>query len=131
VRFLASRKGKATVNQISPEEGSDLLHKLFSEQLPVVAFFTSTSRARIRLDGFVVGATRDKGLFIGNRALPADPTSFIDVFPFGEGECRFLYGDRSEGAAEIRSFVTEDNGVSALVMRFIVSEELLVLFFTI
>jgi len=66
MRFLASRTRKATVNQISPEEGSDLLHKLFSEQLPVVAFFTSISRARIRLDGFVVGATRDKGLSISS-----------------------------------------------------------------
>jgi hypothetical protein len=120
------------VNQISPGEASDLLQKLFSEQLPVVAFFASTSKARIRLNGFVVGATRDKGLFIGNSALPTEPTSFINIFPFRQEDgCRFLYGDRSEGAAEARSFVSEDNGASALAMRFVVSEELLVLFFTI
>lgn len=119
------------MSQISPSEASDLLQKLFAEQTRVAAFFMTSAGARIRLDGFVVGATTEGGLFIGNLRLPKISDAFINVFPFAEGECVFSYGEKREISAESRAFLTSDIGDSALVVRFVVSEETLTLFFTV
>lgn len=119
------------MSQISPSEASDLLLKLFTEQSRVAAFFMGPEGTRIRLDGFVVGATREAGLFIGNRRVPEVSDAYINVFPFREGECVFSYGEKREIASEARAFLTSDIGDSALTIRFVVSDEILTLFFTV
>ncbi len=119
------------MSQISLPEASDLLLKLFTERIRVGAFFTTSAGARIRLDGFVVGATREAGLFIGNRPIPEISDAFINVFPFKEAGCVFSYGEKREIPPEVRTFLTSGLGESSLVIRFIVSEEILALFFTV
>ena len=118
------------MSQISPFEASDLLQKLFDERTPVTAFLMTPSRARLRFNGFIVGATKEGGLFIGDRLLPDAPSNWINVFPFGEGECTFVYGEKREITADVRLLLTTDVGESALTIRFIVTDEILTLFFT-
>ena|SRR6476660_7898396 len=119
------------MSRISVYEASDLLKKLFDERTPVKAFFTSPAKARIRLDGFIAGATLDQGLYIGDCLPPETPANWINVFPFREGECIFDYGEKREITEDVRIHLTTDLGESALIIRFIVTDELLSIFFTV
>lgn len=85
------------MSQIGVSDASDLLKKLFDERTPVAAFFATPSRARIRLNGFVVDVT--EGLSVGDSLPPATPSNWITVFPYAEGECVFDYGERREMTA--------------------------------
>jgi hypothetical protein len=118
------------MSQISVSEASDLLQKLFDERTSLAAFFVTPSRARIRLNGFIIGATRKEGLLVADRLPPATPSNWINVFPFAEGECVFTYGERREVTEDVRLLLTTDLGESALIMRFPVTDETLTLFFT-
>lgn len=116
------------MSQISPIEASDLLHKLFSEKVPLKTFFVSPSGARVRLDGFLTGAN-EKGLFITAR-LDGEG-DWINVVPFRPGECVFVYGDTREVDLGMRDIFTRDLGDSAITMRFILTDERFAIFFTI
>jgi hypothetical protein len=118
------------MSQISLSEASDLFQKLFAERTPLTAFLVSPSRARIRLNGFIVGATRNEGLFIGDRLPPDTPLNWINVFPFDEGGCVFTYGENREITEEVRLLLNIGLGESAMSLRFVVTNETLILFFT-
>ncbi len=119
------------MSQISLSEASDILKKLFDERLPLTAYLITPSRARVRLNGFIVGATREKGLFVGDRLPPAIPSNFINLFPFTEGECIFTYGEKREIGEDIRASLPADLEDSMLMISFPVTHELLTLFFTV
>ena len=70
------------MSQISISEASDLLKKLFDERIPVTAFLIGPSRVRFLLKGFVVGATKEQGLFVGDRLPPRDFRQLGKCIPF-------------------------------------------------
>jgi hypothetical protein len=114
---------------ISVEEARDLLDKLFSERLPVLAFFASPTGTQIRLNGFVDSITRDNGLVIAAASPPSQGPGFIRVLIF-DRDFEFSYGDVRVLPEEMREEFAEKHGESVLAVRFLDSDELLALFFT-
>jgi hypothetical protein len=53
------------------------------------------------------------------------------VFPFEDGECIFTYGAKWEVSADKKAFLTSEIGESALLMRFALTDECLILFFSV
>lgn len=119
------------MSQISISEASDLLKKLFDERIPVTAFLIGPSRVRFLLKGFVVGATKEQGLFVGDRLPPEISVNWVNVSPFVEGRCMFEYGERREIPEGFRDDVfLADLGESLLTIRFLTTSEILSIFFT-
>lgn len=116
---------------LSLPEASDLLKKLFDERVPISAFLISPSRLRVRLHGYIVGATENAGLFIGDRRLPDLSLNWVNVFPFKPGCCSFVYGEKREIPEDVRANLTTETGESALTLHFPFTNEILTLFFTI
>lgn len=116
---------------LSLPEASDLLKKLFDERVPISAFLISPSHLRVRLHGYVVGATAQAGLFIGDRLLPALSLNWINVFPFEPGCCSFVYGEKREISEDVRANFATETGESSLILHFPLTNEILTLFFTI
>jgi hypothetical protein len=117
------------MSQISPAEASDLLLKLFNERVRLATFFITPSGARVRLDGFLTGATWEQGIFITTHPLPEGGGDFINVFPFKEGECDFSYGEERELAEENRG-LARGLGESVLIIAFHSTGERFSIFFT-
>jgi hypothetical protein len=115
------------MSQISLAEASDSLEKLFGEKVRLATFFITPSRARVRLDGFLTGVSREQGLFVTTRPLPIDGGGWINVSPFSEGECVFSYGEAREVADELREHIL---GESALIITFLTTGERFAMFFT-
>ncbi len=117
------------MSQISLAEASDLLQKCFSEGMRLAAFFITRSGARVRLDGFLTGAKAKEGLFVTTRPLPDAGGDWINVRPFGEGDCDFWYGEKREVPEELREFAS-NLGESALIIDFLRTGERFCIFFT-
>jgi hypothetical protein len=114
------------VSQISPQEASDILEKLFSEKVRVSTFFNTSSGARVRLDGFLTGARPEEGLFITSR--PDGGGDWINVRPFKvAGMCTFSYGEAREVGEELRGSIL---GESALIINFLATGKHFAIFFT-
>ena len=77
-------------------EGTDLLHKLFSERTPVSAMFFSAGGDKSRLRGFVSGFTADIELVISETLEPGDAAR-ISV-PLANRSYDLRFGDRREFA---------------------------------
>jgi hypothetical protein len=120
---------ESPVSQISLLEADDLLQKLFAERKPLATFFITPSGARVRLNGFLTGASRDTGIFISSRPLPDGGGDWINVSPFREGECTFSYGEQREIAEDLRD-TNSDLGESALMIIFLRTGERFAIFFT-
>jgi len=114
---------------ISLKEAQDLLNKLFSEHLPVVAFFVSPTGTQMRLNGFVDSITRDNGLVIAAGSPPSQGSGFIRVLIF-DRDLEFSYGDVRVLPEGMREEFAEKHGDSAFAISFLDSDELLALFFT-
>lgn len=118
------------MSQISLRETTDLLGKLLSERVPLVAFFASRSGVRVKLRGFVDSITRDNGLVVSVSGPPLDDErGYIGARPF-DGNCTFLYGEKRELSGELQP-LADQYGESALIVRFLDFGEELALFFTI
>jgi hypothetical protein len=115
------------MSQISLAEASDLFGKLFAEKVRLATFFITPSGARVRLDGFLTGADREKGLFIATRPLPDGGGDWINVSPFNERECVFSYGEAREVPEELRKDIL---GESAITITFLTTGERFAMFFT-
>jgi len=115
------------MSQISLAEAADLLQKLFSEKVRLATFFITSSGARLRLDGFLTGADREKGIFITTRPLPDGGGDWLNVSPFKKGECVFSYGEARELPEDLRKGIL---GESALLIDFLSTGERFAMFFT-
>jgi hypothetical protein len=115
------------MSQISLAESSDLFQKLFAENVRLATFFITPSRVRVRLDGFLTGADREKGIFITTHPLPDGGGDWINVSPFNKGECVFSYGEAREVPDELRKGIL---GESALMIDSLTTGERLAIFFT-
>ncbi len=117
------------MSQISLREAADLIEKLLSERISVRASFFAPSGARVFLPGFVDSATSRNGLVISVSGPPLDESrGWINVRPF-DRECEFTYGEKRELPEELR-YLSEVHVESCLLIRFLESGELFVLFFT-
>src|SRR6478752_4288172 len=79
-------------NMISVEQAEDLLNKLLSEHLPVVAFFVSHNSTRAAVKGFVCSPRSDVGLTISASESLADSPGWITL-PTFDKRTQFSYGD--------------------------------------
>lgn len=115
---------------LSIEEARDLLNKLFSERIPVLAFFSSPTGAQARLNGFIDSITRDGGLVVSVTRPPSQGAGFIG-FPIFDRDLEFSYEDvRVLPEAMREEFIAEHSEDSVLAIRDLETEELLALFFT-
>jgi hypothetical protein len=118
------------VSQISGPEADDLLSKLFSERISLLAFFVTASGVRVNMRGFVDSKTSENGLVISESGSPIDvERGFISVRPF-DRPCEFWYGEKRELSDEYLRVFADANGESALEMRFPDSDERFFLLFT-
>jgi hypothetical protein len=125
----APQTRKIEMNQISLSEANDLLKKLFDERKSLATFFMSLSGTRVRLNGFLTGSSKDKGIFITSRPLPDAGGDWINVSPFREGECTFSYGEQREIAEDLRD-PNSELGESALIITFLGTGQRFAIFFT-
>ncbi len=115
--------------KISFSEATDLLRKLFEEQVQMHAFLTASSGIRATVVGSIDSATARFGLVVSDKH-PANLGNWINV-PLEERGCSFEYGDGRELSTVIRKEITEKYGESALIVKFALTEDVLALFFTI
>lgn len=87
-------------NIISPEEAGLVLHRLVTEQLPVVAFFISADKSvRATVRGFVNSFTQDAGLAICTPFVREKPIPGALEFPHDLiAASLFRYSDETEVA---------------------------------
>jgi hypothetical protein len=115
------------LDQISVSEASDLLSKLLSERISLLAFFRSP-RLEFRLPGFVDSVTSDNGLVVSVSGPPIDTKrGYLHVLRFER--CDFWYGERRELSPELQE-LGDRYGESVLTIRFLDCEDLLLLLFT-
>jgi hypothetical protein len=118
------------VSQISALEADDLLGKLFSDRIPLRVLFVSSSGTRVTMPGFVDSKTRVNGVVISVSGPPIDSArGFLNFRRFDEN-CEFLYGETRELSEEMRKEIPDRDGESALMIRVLDLNEVLVLFFT-
>lgn len=111
--------------QISLSEASDLISKLISERIRLIAFFRS-ALTETRLPGFVDSVTAENGLVISVSGPPIDVAR--GYFRISFDRCDFWYGDKRELPKEM-SGLSDKYGESILAVRFLNSGDLLGLFF--
>jgi hypothetical protein len=116
------------MTQMSLSEADDLLKKLFDERKPLATFFITPSGTRVRLNGFLTGSSKDKGIFITSRPLPDGGGDYVNVSLFHEGECTFSYGEQRELPEELRD--STGLGESALLVDFLRTGEQFAIYFT-
>lgn len=115
---------------ISIEEARDLLDKLFSERIPVLAFFTSPTGTQARLNGFIDSITREGGLVVSAARPPSQGPGFIS-FPLFDRDLEFSYEDvRVLPEALREEFIAEHSEDSVLAIHDLETNELFALFFT-
>jgi hypothetical protein len=116
------------VAQISPSDADDLLSKLLSERIPLVAFFRSpVFEARIK--GFVDSKTQKTGITISVSGPPIDVNKGYIVVRALERLCDCWYGEKRELPESFKD-LSDEFGESVLTIRFLESKETLALFFT-
>jgi hypothetical protein len=117
--------------QISPLEADSLLSKLLTERIPLKAFFKAPF-VEVQIPGFIDGKTAEDGVLISESGPPIDVRhGFLRVSGF-ERRCDFWYGEQREVSEEVRKIASaRDVGESVLVIRFLDTDEVLALYFTI
>jgi len=117
------------MSQISLSVMDDLVSKLLSERIPVLAFLSTSSGIRVRMPGFVDSKTNSDGIIVSVSGPPIDvERGFLNVPPIRE-ECDFWYGEQRELPKSLRYF-GDLFGESGLVIRFLDSKDTFALFFT-
>lgn len=114
--------------QISPSEAADLMSKLLSERVPLVAFFRSPF-AEARISGFVDSATNAGGITVSVSGPPIDVKRGYIAVRNLERLCECWYGEKRELPESLRD-LSDKYGESVLAIRFLESKETLGLFFT-
>ena len=116
-------------NIISIEDARDLLDKIFSERIQVLAFFSSAAGIQSRVTGYIDSITTEGGLVISVGRPPATGPAFLSV-PITEHDLEFSYCDKRELPEPMRELLAAKYGDSVFLMRFVDSEDLLALLFT-
>src|SRR6266581_1100478 len=93
-----------TKNAIPNEEADLLLHRYVTERVPIHAFFVSGNKSiEVKLRGFLIGSTREKGLFMATEWPENKPgaltPSFMRLAGVHGSWCE--YSDETEAPAEI------------------------------
>jgi hypothetical protein len=114
--------------QISVDDTSDLLTKLLSERVPLVAFFRSPF-FEAKTPGFVDSITKEDGVTISVSGPPVDASKGYIFVRSPNRPCDCWYGEKRE-LPESLKHLSDTFGESILVIRFPESEETLALFFT-
>jgi hypothetical protein len=112
-------------NIISPEDAGNLLSKLMSESIPVVAYFVAADGSDCQMHGFVAGISKE-GLLI--RESKEDTSSFLTV-SLATPPSTCLYRETRENLEEDRERLKLEYGESALSLLF-PSGARVMLFFT-
>lgn len=115
-------------NIISSQAADDLLSKLVLERIPVHALLTSTTGSQTALCGFVDGCSA-KQLVISVDRPPSPETGFV-IIPLEGRDIEVSYCDEREASAEVRATLVPKFGDTVLLIRFLESDEFLVLTFT-
>src|SRR5690242_7710989 len=125
---------RCDMSQISRSVAFDLVHKLFSESTPVVAFLLFASGTSVQLRGFIDGATRADGILVSTtRPAPeALARILLPVFRQLERDCEYAYGERRELPPQVAALTTSLSEYEAvLTFRFLDSGEFFGLFFNV
>ncbi len=122
------------MSQISCLEALDLLEKLVSERIPLLASLKTPSGVRMRALGFVETATHAHGIVVSN-TLPSVTADMFFVVPFvsngAERPCEFTYGEKREMDPVIAEMLPGEPDDSVLTLRFSDTGETLCLVFRI
>ncbi len=122
------------MSQISCPEALDLLDKLVSERIPLLASLKTPSGVRMRALGFVEAATQAHGIVVCN-TLPSVTADMFFVVPFVangvERPCEFNYGEKHELDPVIAEMLPGEPEDSVLTLRFSDTGETLCLVFRI
>jgi len=115
--------------QISPLEASDLISKLLSEHIPLVAFYRTDS-VEIKMRGFIDSATQAEGITVSVSGPPIDiERGYLSVKQIDRlNEC--WYGEK-RSLPESWNILGDEYGESILAIRFPTSGETFSLFFKI
>ena|SRR5689334_18698611 len=114
---------------MTPEQAEDLLDKILSERLPVVAFLVSHNGTQVQVKGFAHRTRADVGLTIATAGPLAEAPAWITV-PVFDKETQFSYGDVRLLPESMREEFASSAGDSVLVIRFPAADEMLAHFFT-
>jgi hypothetical protein len=113
-------------NVISFEDGKSLLNKLFSEQIPVLAAFSSANGLEVHLRGAVDSISKERGLVVSHMRPPSEGAGFISV-PLSDRSFTFSFGTELDLPVESRNDLRERLGDMILILSFTDSRERLVL----
>ena len=118
-----------TDNTISFEDGCRLLDKLFSEQAPVYAMLVQPSGSHARVTGRVDSISEETGLIISTSRPPSSGAAVISL-PLFNRDCVFNFGDKRDVPDDKREELAAKFGDTMLCLRFLDSDEVLILTFT-
>ena len=118
-----------TDNTVSFEDGCRLIEKLFSEQTPLSALLIIPTGTPVRVIGSVDSITPEAGLVISSSRPPSSGVALISL-PFFGRDCAFTFGDNRDLPEERRDELATKFGDTMLCLRFLDSEEFLVLTLT-
>jgi hypothetical protein len=115
-------------NIISAQEGRDLLHKLFSERIPVRALLALPTGSSATVKGFIGSITPEAGIVISERIPVSGSRGYLGV-AFFDRECEFTFGDVRDLPPQQREELASKFGDTILCLRF-PEGEMLALTFT-
>jgi hypothetical protein len=106
-------------NEVSLLEASDLLTKLLTESIPVLAFYKSADGSETILRGFVDSITAEAGLLVSGVKGEPGASSTLSVPLPGDrlgADCRFGYEDKRVIEESRREGLAAKYGDTALVI---------------
>ena len=104
-------------NEISIREADLILEKLYSEAIPVVAYYVC-DRVKVMRRGIVTGVSSEVGLVVAEKeSVTQDDYLAVRLGSPAGASCRFWYGDVRELPDETRSETVEHLGESVLLIR--------------
>lgn len=124
---FGSRGIESTImGSISFSEGRDLLEKLSSERIPVLAALTTSSGSEAHLRGTLDSISRERGVSILN-ASPASPDAGFISVRISDRPLIFSFGTERDLPLTSRDEVVQQFGNTILIISFADSMERLVL----
>jgi len=104
-------------NEISVGEADLILEKLYSEAVPVVAYYVRDG-VKVMRHGVVTGVSPEVGLTVADEeSVPLYDYLAVSLgAPLGAG-CTFWYGDKRELSDENRAEMAEKLGDAALLIQ--------------
>ncbi len=122
------------MSQISCPEALDLIDKLITERIPVLASVRTPSGLRMRALGFVESATQARGIVVCTTLPSAAAEAFVVVPLVSNGverRCEISYGEKRELDPVIAEMLGGEPEDSVLTLRFADTGETLSLVFRI